>query len=193
MGTTLELCRKDMSRLTAQLGSQRCRTDMEDPCSWATQASSSYGTAGTTHGGSSRFGLGLFAPWFKPMLVAPQLVPRLSTYAGLQGQHGRFPNHAAGTCCICLKGLDAPGACGHRLTCGHLMHEECVTEPLGLHGRFQDFPAISQLPRKALHYRNDRPLTSARPSNMPPTPSMRCWLRSALASGFRRRCKSASL
>ena len=91
------------------------------------------------------------------------------------------------------EGLDAPGACGHRLTCGHLMHEECVTEPLGLHGRFQDFPAISQLPRKALHYRNDRPLTSARPSNMPPTPSMRCWLRSALASGFRRRCKSASL
>ena len=103
------------------------------------------------------------------------------------------PNHAAGTCCICLESLDTPGVCGHRLACGHLMHEECVTEPLELHGRLQDFPAISQLPRKALYYRTDCPLTSARPLNMPPTPSMRCWLRSALASGFRRRCKSASL
>ena len=74
-----------MPRLTAQLGLQHYRTDVEDPCSWATQAPSSYGTAGTTHGGSSRFGLGLFAPWLTPRLVALQLVPRLSACTGLQG------------------------------------------------------------------------------------------------------------
>ena len=52
MGTTPELCHKAMTHLIAQLDLRRYKADVEEPCSWATQASSSHGTAGTTHGGS---------------------------------------------------------------------------------------------------------------------------------------------
>ena len=52
MGTTAELRRKVMTHLIAQLGLQRYKADVKEPCPWATQASSSHGTAGTTHGGS---------------------------------------------------------------------------------------------------------------------------------------------
>merc|ERR1719162_2918923 len=44
-------------------------------------------------------------------------------------QPGPLPDIAlTGSCCICLESLEKPGLGRQTLACGHMMHENCVTQ-----------------------------------------------------------------